>query len=105
MQIQASIGLIFAVCRFWDKIGEHRYLQPFWSGERSSLAVHRAMAEGEEELTAEGFEQTVDLSADVAGQRLSWSNRPASGRCAKLTQAALYPRLAKACRPGYTRVS
>ena len=101
MQIQASIGLIFAVCRFWDKIGEHRYLQPFWSGERSSLAVQRAMAEGEKELTAEGFEQTVDLSADVAGQPLSWTQRRLVVRFAKLAQAALYARLAKLRRLGY----
>jgi transposase len=78
-----------------------RYLQPVWSGECSLLAVHRATAEGEgeEELIAEGFEQTVGLSSEVANQPLSWTERQVIVRSVKLAaaaQAALLTRLAKA---------
>jgi transposase len=78
-----------------------RYLQPVWSGERSRLSVHRATAEGEgeEELIAEGFEQTVGLSSEVTDQPLSWTERQVIVRSAKLAeaaQAALLARLGKA---------
>jgi transposase len=78
-----------------------RYLQPVWSGECSLLVVHRATAEGEgeEELIAEGFEQTVGLSSEVANQPLSWTERQVIVRSVKLAaaaQAALLARLGKA---------
>ena len=47
------------------------YLQPVWNGERPLLAVHRATAEGEDEVIAEGYEQCIELSSEVEGQALT----------------------------------
>lgn len=74
------------------------YLQPVWSGERPLERVHRATGEGEE-LIAEGYEQTVVLSGEVAGQALTWTERRQIVRSVKLAQAAqaaLHARLDKA---------
>src|SRR5438270_5961956 len=80
----------------WDA-----YLQPVWSGERPLLAVHRASGEGqdEQELIAQGYEQSVVLSSEVEGQALTWSERRLIVRSVKLAeaaQAALHARLGKA---------
>jgi transposase len=63
-------------------------LQPVWSGERLLQAVHRVSAEGEDELIAEGFELSVELSGEVEGQALTWTERRLSVRSLKLAQAA-----------------
>ena len=76
-----------------------RYLQPVWSGEQQVIAVHRAKTEEEDERIAEGFEQTVVCSANVAGQSLNWSERQVLVRSVKLATAAtaaLHARLSKA---------
>ncbi len=76
-----------------------RYLQPVWSGEQQVIAVHRAKTEEEDELIAEGFEQSVVCSANVAGQSLNWSERQVLVRSVKLATAAtaaLHARLSKA---------
>ncbi len=75
------------------------YLQPIWSGERPLMAVHRATGEDEEELIAQGYEQTVVLSGEVEGQALTWTERRQIVRSVKLAQAAqaaLQARLGKA---------
>src|SRR5437016_1114855 len=77
------------------------YLQPIWSGECPLMAVHRARGEGEdeEELIAEGYEQSVVLSGEVEGQTLTWTERRQIVRSLKLAQAAqaaLHTRLGKA---------
>ena len=74
-------------------------LQPVWSGARRLLSVQRITAEGQDELIAEGFEQTVELSGEVAGQVLTWTERRLVVRSLKLAQAAtaaLHTRLSKA---------
>ncbi len=74
-------------------------LQPVWSGERRLEAVHRITAEGEEELIAQGYEQTVELSGEVEGQVLTWNERRLIVRSVKLAEAAqmaLQARLGKA---------
>ena len=76
-----------------------RYLQPVWSGEQQVIAVHRAKTEEEDEVIAEGFEQSVVCSANVAGQSLSWGERQVIVRSVKLATAAtaaLHARLSKA---------
>jgi len=76
-----------------------RYLQPVWSGEQQVIAVHRAKTEEEDERIAEGFEQSVVCSANVAGQSLNWSERQVLVRSVKLATAAtaaLHARLSKA---------
>src|SRR5260221_7385041 len=76
-----------------------RYLQPVGSGEQQVIAVHRAKTEEEDEVIAEGFEQSVVCSANVAGQSLSWGERQVLVRSVKLATAAtaaLHARLSKA---------
>ena len=61
------------------------------------MAVYRAT--GEDELLAEGYEQTVGLSGAVEGQALTWTERRQIVRSVKLAetaQAALHARLDKA---------
>jgi len=75
------------------------YLQPVWNGERPLLAVHRATAEGEDEVIAEGYEQGIELSSEVQGQSVTWTERRLVVRSLKQAQAAtaaLHARLGKA---------
>jgi transposase len=65
------------------------YLQPVWNGERALLAVHRVTAEGEDEVIAEGYEQGIELSSDVQGQSVTWTERRLVVRSLKQAQAAL----------------
>jgi len=76
-----------------------RHLQPLWSSQQQVVAVHRAKTEEEDEVIAEGFEQTVMCSGEVAGQSLTWSERQVIVRSLKLAAAAtaaLQVRLSKA---------
>ncbi len=75
------------------------YLQPVWNGERALLAVHRVTAEGEDEVIAQGYEQCIELSSDVQGQSVTWTERRLVVRSLKQAQAAtaaLQARLDKA---------
>lgn len=75
------------------------YLQPVWNGERPLLAVHRATAEGEDEVIAQGDEQCIELRSDVPGQSVTWTERRLVVRSLKQAQAAtaaLHARLGKA---------
>jgi len=75
------------------------YLQPVWNGERSLLAVHRATAEGEDEVLAEGYEQGIELRSEVEGQSVTWTERRLVVRSlkqAKSATAALHARLGNA---------
>jgi transposase len=75
------------------------YLQPVWNGDRPRLSVHRATAEGEDEVIAEGYEQQVELSSDVQGQSVTWTERRLIVRSlkqARAATAALHARLGKA---------
>ena len=75
------------------------YLQPVWNGERSLLAVHRATAEGEDEVLAEGYEQGIELRSEVEGQSVTWTERRLVVRSLKQAQAAtaaLHARLGNA---------
>ena len=75
------------------------YLQPVWNGECPLLAVHRATAEGEDEVIAEGYEQCIELSSEVEGQSVTWTERRLVVRSVKQAQAAtaaLHARLGKA---------
>src|SRR5260370_12522052 len=64
------------------------YLQPVWNGERPLLAVHRATAEGEDEVIAEGYEQGIELSSEVQGQSVIWTERRPVLRSFKQAPAA-----------------
>src|SRR5260370_21850818 len=75
------------------------YLQPVWNGERPRLSVHRATAEGEDEVIAEGYEQCIELSSEVEGQPVTWTERRLVVRSLQQAQAAtaaLHPPLGRA---------
>ena len=75
------------------------YLQPVWRGELPLMTVQRTNAAGEDELLAEGFEQSVVLTDVVEGQSLTWTERQLLVRSLKLAEAsqvALQARLGKA---------
>src|SRR5258708_23120177 len=72
-----------------------QYLQPVWSGEQSLVTVQRAKAEGEDEVIAQGFEQTVVCNGEVAGRggNLTEPPRaPPTGEPAQDRPTTLYPR-------------
>jgi len=76
-----------------------RYLRPVWSGEQPLVAVQRAKSEEEDEVIAQGFEQTAVCSGEVVGQVVTWSERQVIVRSIKLAEAAtatLHARLGKA---------
>lgn len=75
------------------------YLQPVWSGEQPLLPVFRESETGEREQIAEGYERCVTLTAQVAGQGLTWTERRLVIRSLAQAQAAataLRARLTKA---------
>jgi transposase len=51
------------------------YLQPIWSGEQATKPVYRENLAGEGELIAEGYEQSVEMSAAVNGKTVTWTER------------------------------
>src|SRR6266516_3686606 len=73
--------------------------QPVWSGEQPVVAVHRAKTEEQDEVIAQGFEQTVGCSGEVAGQVVTWTERQVfvqSVKQATTATAALHADLSKA---------
>jgi transposase len=75
------------------------YLRPVWSGEQSLSPVYRTNAQGEEEKIAEGFEREEGLTAMVAGEEITWTERRLFVRSfmqAKAAATALRERLDKA---------
>src|SRR5258708_20042958 len=75
------------------------YLQPVWNGDRPRLSVHRGRAEGEDTVIAQGYEQGTELSSDVQGQSVTWTERRLvvhSLKQAQAATAALQARLGKA---------
>src|SRR5258708_3455399 len=62
-----------------------RSLQPVWSGKQPLITVHRAKMEEEDEVIAEGFEQSVRCSGEGAGQSLNWTERQVLRRSRRVT--------------------
>ena len=75
------------------------YLAPVWTGAQQLTAVWRPRADGAPEQIAEGFEVAQPLTAEVAGQPVSWTERRLVVRSLALVEAArrgLQARLNKA---------
>src|SRR2546429_9949293 len=75
------------------------YLQPVWAGTQPLTMVTREREASQPELLAEGYEQTVTLSAEVKGKTITWIERHLIVRSIKLAKAAteaLHARLVKA---------
>lgn len=75
------------------------YVQPIWTGKQALTPISRAREASQPELLAEGYEQTVTVSAEVKRKTITWTERPLIVRSVKLAKAAteaLQARLAKA---------
>jgi len=75
------------------------YLQPVWSGKQVLTPLQRENAAGQLEKIAEGYEQTLVLSAEVDGQPVTWTERHLIVRSfqhARASEKALRTRLTKA---------
>src|SRR5262249_52188663 len=75
------------------------YLAPVLAGDQPLIPVAPALANGQPQLIAEGYERPEQLTAVVAGQTLTWTERRLVIRSQPLAQAgerALRARLAKA---------
>jgi len=64
------------------------YVRPVWAGTQSLTAVTREREAGQPELIAEGYEQSVTLSAEVKGKLITWTERHLIVRSIKLAEAA-----------------
>jgi transposase len=51
------------------------YLRPVWSGQQALIPIYRKNLAGEVEHIAEGYEQSVELSASVNGKTITWTER------------------------------
>jgi transposase len=75
------------------------YLEPVWSGERTTTPIYREAETGQLEQIAEGYEQSLELTGEVAGQELTWTERRLIVRSlqhARASEAALRTRLSQA---------
>jgi len=76
-----------------------RYLAPVWTKEQVLTPVYRQREEGSQEQIAEGFERTEELTTQVDGETLTWTERRLVIRSLNLTKKAvrgLHTRLAHA---------
>jgi len=74
-----------------------KYLQPVLERKQALEKVERTNAEGEMEEIAEGYEQSVTLSAEVDGKSITWTERHLivrSFQYARSTEESLHTRLA-----------
>jgi transposase len=75
------------------------YLQPIWRGEQVTSPIYRENLAGEVEQIGEGYEQSVELSAEVNGKTVTWSERRLivhSFQQARAAEEEFRARLAKA---------
>jgi len=64
------------------------YLEPVWSEEQALTDVYREDAAGEPVLIAQGYERPVELTATVAGESVTWTERRLVMRSLKQARAA-----------------
>jgi transposase len=75
------------------------YLELVWSGERMTTPIYREDESGQPQQIAEGYEQSLELTGDVAGQKITWTERHLIVRSlqhARASEAALRTRLNQA---------
>jgi transposase len=75
------------------------YLRPVWSGQQALIPIYRENLAGEVEHIAEGYEQSVELSASVNGKTITWTERHLTVRSfqqARKAEEGLQMRLAHA---------
>ena len=75
------------------------YLTPVWAGKQRLTPIYREKEDGQQELIAEGYEQQEVMTAVVAGETVTWTERRLVIRSLKQARAAeraLQGRLTKA---------
>jgi transposase len=75
------------------------YLAPVWTEQQALTPIYRLQEEGDPEQIAEGFEQSEELTAQIDGQTVVWTERRLVIRSFSLTKTAvrgLHTRLARA---------
>jgi transposase len=75
------------------------YLAPVWTGQQALTPVYRQREEGSQEQIAEGFERMEELTAQVDGETVTWTERRLIIRSSSLAKKAirgLHTRLARA---------
>jgi transposase len=76
-----------------------RYLEPVWTEQQALTPVYRQREEGSQEKIAEGFERMEELTAQVDGETVTWTERRLIIRSSSLAKKAirgLHTRLAHA---------
>lgn len=76
-----------------------KHLAPVWAGKQKLTPVLRKDENGKEKVIAEGFESSVEISAIVKGEKISWTERRLFVRSSQFAEAgkkALMSRLTKA---------
>ncbi|MBU1877880.1 MAG: transposase, partial [Chloroflexi bacterium] len=64
------------------------YLEPIWRGDQALTDIYRDNAAGERVLIAQGYERAVELTATVAGETITWTERRLVIRSLKQARAA-----------------
>ena len=75
------------------------YLEPVWHEEQALTDIYREQVDGDQVLIAKGYERSIELTATVAGQSVTWIERRLVIRSLKQARAAetrLLKRLKKA---------
>jgi transposase len=64
------------------------YLEPVWSEEQTLINVYRAKMDGEQVRIAEGYEREVELTAQIADDTVTWTERRLVVRSLRQARAA-----------------
>jgi transposase len=64
------------------------YLEPVWSEEQALIDVYRARMDGEQVRIAEGYEREVELTAQIADDTVTWTERRLVVRSLRQARAA-----------------
>ena len=64
------------------------YLKPVWDEEQELTDIYRKRTDGKRMLIAKGYERTVELTAEVQDQSISWTERHLVVRSLKQVRAA-----------------
>lgn len=64
------------------------YLKPVWEGEQALTDIYRQKVTGEQVQIAQGYERTVEMTADVEDQEVTWTERRLVVRSLKQVRAA-----------------
>jgi transposase len=64
------------------------YLAPVWRDEQALVKIYRETINGEQKLIARGYERQVEMTGEVAGELITWTERHLVVRSLQQVQAA-----------------